>query len=319
MRPPCETVAKRFIANLRAEVAVELVKNHGWTQEKAARCIGVTQPSISNYIKSRRSISKRGENDIRLSAMQLAEGFASGQLTMAAAVEAMCRLCARSRVGGESCVLHKHYFGELERGDCQACRSLFSSGGGLIRERLETLAELKRAVSFLEQSESFPEVMPEVNVNLVMALSEASTMADVAGIPGRIVKVKGKAKAFMEPEFGVSTHMAKVLLAVMKHDTSIRAAINMRFDQRIEEAMKELGVNYYRIDRQTIPSELPSDEKTLAGIKQAVDCLGTMPHALVDPGEYGIESVVYLCDSTAMRVAQRANHISQKLVERSAR
>jgi predicted fused transcriptional regulator/phosphomethylpyrimidine kinase len=93
----------------------------------------------------------------------------------------------------------------------------------------------------------------------------------------------------------------------------------MRFDQRIEKAMKELGVSYYRIDRQTIPSELPSDEKTLAGIKEAVDCLGAMPHALVDPGEYGIESVVYLCDSTAMRVAQRANHISQKLVERSTR
>jgi len=237
-------------------------------------------------------------------------------MTIVGAVESMCKLCAESRVGGVLCALHKDRFKELKSENCEACRTLFVSNDQLLRERLEVLTELRRAVSILEQSEVFPEVMPEVNVNVVMALREASTVADVAGIPGRVVKVKGKAKAFMEPEFGVSSHMAKILLAAMRHDPETRSAINVRFDVRVEEAMRALGLTYYRIDRSDVPPGLPPDEKTVVAAEKAIEGIRGLPYALVDPGEHGIESVAYVYGHTAVKVAEEVEQIARKVVGR---
>jgi predicted fused transcriptional regulator/phosphomethylpyrimidine kinase len=45
-----------------------------------------------------------------------------------------------------------------------------------------------------------------------MALSYARDLSEVAGIPGRIVKVQDKVKAVMEPNYGVSRHVAATVL-----------------------------------------------------------------------------------------------------------
>jgi uncharacterized protein len=54
MSVSCEYIARRFLPLYRAFVAKELVEKHGYSQEKAAKKLGTTQPAISQYLSSKR-------------------------------------------------------------------------------------------------------------------------------------------------------------------------------------------------------------------------------------------------------------------------
>ena len=71
-----------------------------------------------------------------------------------------------------------------------------------------------------------------------MAKEDAITINDVAGVPGRITTVNGKAKAFMKPDWGASSHMARLILEVMKYDPERRSAINLRYHPSLIELIK---------------------------------------------------------------------------------
>ncbi|MEM4636865.1 MAG: bifunctional hydroxymethylpyrimidine kinase/phosphomethylpyrimidine kinase, partial [Nitrososphaerota archaeon] len=56
-------------------------------------------------------------------------------------------------------------------------------------ERFHVLENIRKALESLEKSEWASEFIPESQSNLVMAIEGAETLYDVAGIPGRIVKI----------------------------------------------------------------------------------------------------------------------------------
>lgn len=53
---PCELSAKYVIPALRLMIAKRLIEKHGLTQLEVAKLLGVTQPSISHYLNSKRGI-----------------------------------------------------------------------------------------------------------------------------------------------------------------------------------------------------------------------------------------------------------------------
>ena len=81
------------------------------------------------------------------------------------------------------------------------------------------IENITRALEIIQNSNQFAELIPEVRSNLVMAKKNAFTINDVAGVPGRITTVNGKAKAFMKPDWGASSHMARLILEVMKYES----------------------------------------------------------------------------------------------------
>ncbi|MEM4523306.1 MAG: bifunctional hydroxymethylpyrimidine kinase/phosphomethylpyrimidine kinase, partial [Nitrososphaeria archaeon] len=87
-------------------------------------------------------------------------------------------------------------------------------------EKLQVLERLSRAVEMLEKNKEVACLIPEVQSNLVESLpyEYAKNVFDVAGITGRIVKVKDSVKAVGKPEFGASSHVARIVLTVIKHD-----------------------------------------------------------------------------------------------------
>ena len=95
------------------------------------------------------------------------------------------------------------------------------------------IENLENAIEILQNCPEFSEFIPEVRSNIVMATESAIDVNDVAGIPGRITTVHGKPQAFMKPEFGVSSHMARLVLSIMKHDPTKRSAMNIVYNSKI--------------------------------------------------------------------------------------
>jgi len=56
LRFPCEVSARYVIPAIRLMIARKLIDEYGLTQSEVARLLGVTQPSISHYLNSKRGI-----------------------------------------------------------------------------------------------------------------------------------------------------------------------------------------------------------------------------------------------------------------------
>lgn len=316
MRPPCEIVVKRLLPILRALVAQELMTVYGWTQSQTARKLGVTQPAVSSYLSllEKEDVDQSYMEDLKTLAQRIGEGLAKGDLSLSDTVMEVCSLCIKLKSGGFVCTLHKRRVPDLRKESCEICLRLFGTGTKEVEERHKVLNELRKAVELIEGCEDFTSVMPEVRVNIVMATSDAKSVSEVAGIPGRIVEVRGKARAFMDPEFGSSRHLAEVLLSAMELDNSVRAIANVNYDELVREAMEGLNLGIGWFDREALPADEKGDEAAVTlGVKLAFDGLGYLPDVIVDKGGYGIEPVSYLFGDSAVEVARKATQIAEAL------
>lgn len=316
MRPPCEIVVKRLLPILRALVARELMSVYGWTQSETADKLGVTQPAVSSYLSLLES-EDTGQGDLEdlaLLAKKISKGLASGEMSLSDTVMEVCRLCIRLKSGGFICTLHKDRVKDLREDSCEVCLDLFGSGTEEVEERHKAINELKRAAELFEAYEGFTSVMPQVRVNIVMATQNAKSVSEVAGIPGRIVEVRGRAKAFMDPEFGASSHLAKILLMAICSDQSLRAAVNIRYNEPVRLAIEKLKLTVGCFDRESIPMEMRGDESALAvGLSQIADRAGGMPRVIIDLGGYGIEPISYLFGESAVELAKLVIQIAELL------
>jgi predicted fused transcriptional regulator/phosphomethylpyrimidine kinase len=172
---------------------------------------------------------------------------------------------------------------------------------------------IERALVILQNSDHMAELIPEVRSNLVMARSNAITIEDVAGVPGRITTVKGKVRAFMKPDWGASSHMARLVLEVMKHDPRRRSALNLRYHPAIIEICEKLGLKVSFYNRKEEPEDLRKVEgATMAwGVEQAIGRIGEMPDIIYHTGDWGKEPIIALIGCDAVDVARMAVCIAE--------
>lgn len=318
MRMPCELVVKEFIPNLRALIAKELMFNHGWSQEKIAKQLGVTQPAISGYltIKETAMLEEFKDSGIIELAKKISEGFATNRMNVSEALEEICRFCISLKSGGVVCALHKKAIPRLSEEDCKACLRLYSKEVRLTQEKYNVLMDLEKAISLIKGSEKFAKLIPEVQINLVSAIDGAKTISDVAGIPGRIVKIRGKAQCFMKPEFGVSHHMATILLSIREIDKKIKSAMNIKYDAYIKKAIKKARLRFIVLEKIKKPTKLMDFENfRIEQMKKTVKKIGYVPDIIVDEGGYGIEPCAYIFDCSAIEVVKKALKIADNLEE----
>jgi len=298
MNPPDELMVKVFLPSIRALVAHRL-KARGLSQGKIAKLLDVTQASVHYYLSGGEK-----EHYERVGLLGFREEEVEGL------VGALCEDLMKSEVEGLR-TLYSFWIDALAKGrvceahrkmhpglkDCDVCMAIFSRG----REGDELLfKDMKEAIRLIESAPYFSRVMPEVSVNLVLARDEAKSVEDVLAVPGRIVKVMGRPKALMEPRFGASTHMARVLLLAHERDKGVRASINLKFDDKVKRCLKELGLSYRFIP--TKGEELPSIKGVIRG---------GVPDALIYKGKVGIEPVTYLFGKSATEVARMALKVAR--------
>ncbi|MEM4250997.1 MAG: bifunctional hydroxymethylpyrimidine kinase/phosphomethylpyrimidine kinase, partial [Candidatus Bathyarchaeia archaeon] len=132
-------------------------------------------------------------------------------------------------------------------------------------ERCLVIENISEAVSALESDPCFYRLVPESQTNLVMALPYASGPEHVAAIPGRIVKLGERVRASAPPRFGASSHVAATVLTARRYNPEVRAAMNIRFSEKILEACNRLGLSLSSYDRRLEPVEVKSTEGRSTG------------------------------------------------------
>ena len=101
MRPPCEVVVKSVLPAFRSLVARRLIEDFSFSQVKAAKKLGTTQASVSNYIYSKRGkkLVKQLENSptVQTIVTEIAQGIAEDKISPFDAMLQFCKLCEALR------------------------------------------------------------------------------------------------------------------------------------------------------------------------------------------------------------------------------
>lgn len=170
------------------------------------------------------------------------------------------------------------------------------------------IENLERATQILQNCPEFSEFIPEVRSNIVMAAPNAKDVNDVAGIPGRITTVHNKPKVFMKPEFGASSHMARLILSIMKHDPTKRSAMNIIYNSKIIEICRKLGLKISFYDRKDEPESVQNVEGGTIpwGVEAAINRIGAIPDIIYHKGAWGKEPSISLIGTDAVEVAKMA-------------
>jgi len=170
------------------------------------------------------------------------------------------------------------------------------------------LSSLEDAVNkFVSNPDSY-RVIPEVGVNIAMALPDAKRLEKVAGITGRVVQDGKRAVPVGSIDFGGSSHVGRVVLTAMKFDAAKRAAMNVKFSRRILSVCKEFGLSMAEFNRK----KQPRDTKTMEwGISEAIKNFGRVPDIVYDRGGLGKEAMIRIMGDNAKEVVETAIKISK--------
>ncbi|HIH73258.1 MAG: Phosphomethylpyrimidine kinase [Thermococcales archaeon 44_46] len=298
MKTPCEFWAEEVMPNLRANVA-RILYSKGLTQAKIAEHLGITQAMVSKYLtgKYRRLNGELGK-EVEKVAQEVA-----GLILYGAKKEDLVRFLNRKFFEMfRSGILCRGYLDYIGSSDESLCREIFTEEPS----RTQILEELSLALSELLRDEKFLGLIPEVRSNFAYSLPKPKEKNDVAAIPGRITVVKGKAYA-LPPEFGVSEHMAEVLIGLSEIFPEVRSVLNIRYDEKISGALKKAG---FKVG--TVEKSERSEEETVKLITEEFKKKGILD-AVIDKGGFGIEPCVYIFGKSPIEVVEKVKKLERFL------
>jgi len=306
MHPPCEMMMETFLPSMRALVSRRL-SGEGFTQGRISRLLGITQASVSHYLSGdmrdvyeKLSAASISRDEAERYSSLLTEDIKKSPVY---ALSTLYSIWSGILGSGRLCAFHRESYPFLS--ECDVCMRTFGSRTSLSAGPRE---EVSRAARILESSASFVHVMPEVSVNIAYAPGEAMTPEGVIAIPGRITRVGREARSFSRPEYGASSHLAKVLVSVRRIRKDIHAVINMRFDTKMARVMKraklssiETGMHYPK----------GGEDPVVEGIRLKLSTVFRDFDTIIDRGGPGIEPSLYLLGSDPVSVAELAVKISR--------
>ena len=289
-----ELVVEEFLPTFRSMLA-ERLRERDLTQSEVASILGISQSAVSKYAHGDVARNEEVLNDERVRdlADDLADGLATGDLTPVGALIETEVLVRRLERGGLLARLHEKRVPEL------AANSGYDvhDPEGALRAAERTRSSVRRGLRTLENTSGFAGLIPNVGSNLVECTPDAKGIDDVAGVPGRIFDVKGRTTVPGDPEFGVSGHVAGVLLAARANGNEARAALNLRYDDALRDRLESLGLDLVEFDGE-------ADTETAIA-----DCGVAGADVLYQTGAMGIEPIMYLLAPSAAAAAERVRDL----------
>jgi len=172
--------------------------------------------------------------------------------------------------------------------------------------KYNVLMSLEKAKTLLESNPEVRMLVPEVGMNIAMAVPYTESINDVAAIEGRIAKTSRGVKAAGNPTFGCSSHLARYILEILKHDENKTAAINLKFSGDILETLKKQGMTTSFYDRKKEPEENKKvDGMTIPwGVREAIKDIGNVPDVIYHKGDVGKEPMIVVFGEQAHDLAK---------------
>jgi predicted fused transcriptional regulator/phosphomethylpyrimidine kinase/predicted transcriptional regulator len=292
-----EVVVDDFLPAFRSMLAGAL-RERDLTQSEVAELLGISQSAVSKYAHGDVDVNQEVAADDRVEELvdRLTDGLASGDMSRVQALVEAEVLVRKLERGDLLARLHERAFPPLA--DYEGPLDIHDPEGELrVTERVRS--SVRRGVRTLENTSGFAALVPAVGSNLVEALPDATTIDDVAAVPGRILDVKGQARVPGDPEFGVSEHVASVLLATQQAGSDARAALNVRYDEDLLAKLEAAGYDAVEFDAE-------------AEVETAVaEALAANPDAdvLYQTGGFGVEPIVYLLGTDAAAVVRAVRDV----------
>lgn len=123
---------------------------------------------------------------------------------------------------------------------------------------------------------------------------------------GRIIKIGNEITALGSPEFGVSKHIAKIILAALRFDSNIRSAMNIKYSKRALGVCKELKFEIGSFDRKNEPRKVSTMEW---GTHEVIKNLGFVPDIIYDLGAIGKEPMIRILGTNPQDVIRKLRRI----------
>ena len=286
-----EVVVEEFLPTFRSMLAADL-RGHGLTQTEVAELLGISQSAVSKYAQGEVEVNPEIRADDRVVDLvsRLGECLADGSMAPVQAL-AEAEVLVRQLERGDLLVrLHEEAFPPLAGYEGEFA---IHDPDSEPRAAARVLAGVREGLRALETTNGFASLIPAVGSNLVEALPDADGITDMAAVPGRILDVKGRATVPSEPEFGVSEHVAGILLAARRAGSDARGAINVRYDPDLVAA---LATEHETVE---FDAETPVAEAV-------ADAVAANPDAAVlyHTGGFGVEPNVYLLAADAVAAAE---------------
>ena len=181
--------------------------------------------------------------------------------------------------------------------------------------RYDALMNLEKAKILIEKTPEIAILIPEVGTNIAMAVPYAESIDDIVAIDGRIVKTFEGVRAAGNPKFGCSSHLAKYIIEVIKHDETKRATINIKFSEDILKALQKRDMTISFYDRKKEPERTKKVEGMTVpwGIKEAIKKVGKAPDVIYHRGDVGKEPMIVIFGEQAYDLAKLVVQVAKEI------
>jgi hydroxymethylpyrimidine kinase / phosphomethylpyrimidine kinase / thiamine-phosphate diphosphorylase len=160
-------------------------------------------------------------------------------------------------------------------------------------EKQQCLVDLEDAMEIFTK-ERIGNLVPEVQTNIGLGLSNAKRHEDVLAIPGRVIKNGEDIFTGARPQFGGSRHVANIVLTVMQHEPDMRAVMNIKYTDALLRICKKLKFKIASFDRSKEPKKVRVREGSSLewGTEKAITSFGSVPDIIYDLGGIRKEEMI---------------------------
>ncbi len=279
-------VGSKWVDRLHQHVAKDL-KSKGWSQNEIAEILGSTQSTISRHIQ-------KPNFELSASADEAMVDSWANELSQ-----------ALSSIGPGIDVIRQRLIVEFQFSGNQTLRfdkTLTGLDLDSGQQQRALLRRLEWAIGRLD-SRRIQHVLPAVGMNIASCIKGARDASEVAAFPGRITIVSGKLRHYETPAFGVSKHLANLLIQAHTINEAKTSVINLKpqiVDDKvdvssIEKICEQLGYAFAKCDKGKI-----------IGSHTKLD-------VILDSGGYGWEPSLYILAHNPLELIDRTHLISAQL------
>ncbi|MBI5001526.1 MAG: bifunctional hydroxymethylpyrimidine kinase/phosphomethylpyrimidine kinase [Euryarchaeota archaeon] len=155
-----------------------------------------------------------------------------------------------------------------------------------------------------------PDLVPEVGVNAAYAIWGAKDMREVCTLDSRIILKGGIPSTMGSPAFGVSRHIARVVLTAMEYEPWARCAINVRYSESAVKAARRAKLSMSSFDRR----DEPKNKRTMAwGTARAIESAGYIPDIIWDAGGHGKEAMMRVLGRNPADVLNKVERLASTM------